>query len=118
MLSAAGHITETAAANFLIVRGGEVLSPPSASILGGVSFGVVRELCARLGIAFRERELTQFDCLNADEAMLTSTPYCLAGVSRLNGLPLPWPGPIFQRLLQTWSDDIGLDIQAQFEGNE
>ncbi len=86
-----GHITETAAANFLVVRQGTVLSPPPGTILEGVSLRVVRELCDRLRIPFRERPLTLHDCLNADEALLTCTTFCLAGVSRFNGVPCRGP---------------------------
>lgn len=116
LLDADGHVTETAAANFLVVRGGVVLSPPADAVLGGVSLQMVRELCAELGMAFTERPLTVYDCLNADEAMLTSTPYFLAGVSRINGVPLPWPGAIFRRLLEAWGSRLGLDIRGQIEG--
>jgi branched-chain amino acid aminotransferase len=115
LLDHAGHVTETAAANFLAVHGGVVLSPPTGSILEGVSLQVVKQLCGRLGIPFQERPLRTYDCLNADEAMLTSTPYCLVGVSQINGLPLSWPGPVFRRLLQAWDEVIGLDIRQQIE---
>jgi branched-chain amino acid aminotransferase len=108
-----GHLTETAAANFLIVRDGTVLSPPSGAILDGVSLGVVEELCAERAIPFARAPLTLTDALSADEAMLTSTPYCIAGVSSLDGYTLPWPGPIFTRLLSAWSDRVGLSIDRQ-----
>jgi branched-chain amino acid aminotransferase len=117
LLDAAGHVTETAAANFLLVQNGTVLTPPRTGVLGGVSLQVVEELCAALGTPFAERTLGVYDCLNAAEAMLASTPYCLAGVRRINGRPLPWPGPIFQRLLAAWSEQIGLDIQGQIMGD-
>src|SRR4051812_27163681 len=52
LLDADGFVTETAAANVLIVRDGTVLSPPRSCILGGVSLQVVEELCAELGIPF------------------------------------------------------------------
>src|SRR5262245_38886881 len=55
------HVTETAAANFLIVKNDVVNSPPADSILGGVSLQVVRELCGPLGITFAERPLTVSD---------------------------------------------------------
>jgi branched-subunit amino acid aminotransferase/4-amino-4-deoxychorismate lyase len=118
LLDLNGHVTETAAANFIVVRDGVVLSPPRDAILGGVSLQVVQELCHALGIPFAERPLAVYDCLNADEAMLTSTPYCLAPVSRINGVRLPWPGPIFQRLLQAWGEQLGLDVRAQILGAE
>jgi branched-subunit amino acid aminotransferase/4-amino-4-deoxychorismate lyase len=117
LLDLEGHVTETAAANFLVVTGGTVVSPPRQTVLEGVSLQVVRELCAALSIRFDERPLRLEECLQADEALLTSTPYCLAGVSSINGKPLPWPGPVFSRLLAAWSEHVGLDIPAQITGS-
>ena len=113
LLDESGYVTETAAANFLVVRDGVVLSPPLESVLAGVSLGVLRRLCTRLGIVFEHRPLTLDACLTADEAMLTSTAYCVAGVSRVNDVQVPWPGPTFQRLLAAWNDEIGLDVHEQ-----
>jgi len=109
-----GHVTETATANFLAMKAGVVISPPANTILGGVSLQVVRELCGRLGLRFEERPLTEPNCLAAEEAMLTSTPYCLAGVRGLNGKPMAFPGPIYQRLRDAWSAEMGTDIHAGF----
>jgi branched-chain amino acid aminotransferase len=114
LLDAHGHVTETAGANFLLVRDGAVLSPPRDSILGGVSLLTVEELCGELGIPFAERPLTVDDCLTAEEAMLASTPYCLAGVRSIQGAPIPWPGPAFRRLLGAWGRRVGLDVSRQF----
>jgi len=113
LLDLAGHVTETASANFVMVRQGVVLSPPRDSMLEGVSLAVVRELCGELGIPFVEQSLSLDDCLSADEAMLSCTTYCLAGVSRLQGKPLRFPGPIFGRILQAWNRHVGVDIHRQ-----
>jgi branched-subunit amino acid aminotransferase/4-amino-4-deoxychorismate lyase len=113
LLDTDGFVTETAAANFLIVRGGTVISPPRSSVLDGVSLRVVEELCAGLAIAFTERPLVLAECQAADEALLTGTAFCVAGVRRLNGVELPWPGPIWHRLLTAWSERVGMDIHAQ-----
>src|SRR5262245_27513278 len=113
LLNEHGCVTETAAANFLIVKDGEVLTPPADSVLNGVSLQVVRELCDKLGVPFREQPLKPDDCLAADEAMLTGTSFCLAGVSRIQGVSLPWPGPVWQRLLDAWSNRVGLDGRRQ-----
>lgn len=113
LLNEAGHVTETAAANLLVVRRGEVLSPPRDEILEGVSLGVVRELCGELDIPFTERPLTLHDCLNADEALLASTPYCLAPVAEINGRPLPVPGVMTRHLHSAWSARVGVDIWEQ-----
>src|SRR5262249_50841652 len=108
-----GRLTETAAANFLLVRDGAVWTPPRPFVLGGISLMTVEELCAEIAIPFKERLLTLTDIYSADEAMLSSTPYCLAGVRAINGLPLTWPGPVFERLLAAWSRRVGVDIRQQ-----
>jgi branched-subunit amino acid aminotransferase/4-amino-4-deoxychorismate lyase len=113
LLDLDGHVTETAGANFLAVCDGVVTSPPRHAVLEGISLQTVAELCSEFGIPFEERPLGVHDCLNADEAMLASTPYCLAPVGRINGTPLPCPGPTFERLLGSWSKALGLDIRQQ-----
>lgn len=110
LLDLNGHVTETALANFLIVRDGDVISPPRSTVLPGVSLQVVEELCHSLAIPFREQMLTLPDCLTADEALLTSTPFGVAGVSSINGRAIPWPGPILRRLHDAWSNLVGVDI--------
>ena len=117
LLDSTDHITETAGANLLLVCQGQVLSPPETSILGGISLQTVRELCNELAIPFGERPLTLQDCLGAEEAFLSSTPYCMAGVSGIDGTTIPWPGPIFQRLLSAWSARVGVDIARQILSN-
>jgi branched-subunit amino acid aminotransferase/4-amino-4-deoxychorismate lyase len=113
LLDGDGYVTETAAANFLVVKEGVVRTPPRTAVLGGISLQTVEDLCADLGIPFQEQQLPLNDCLTADEAMLSSTPYCVAGVRSINGQPLTWPGPIFERLLAAWSQRVGLDIRGQ-----
>jgi branched-subunit amino acid aminotransferase/4-amino-4-deoxychorismate lyase len=114
LLDGAGCATETAAANFLIVKGGIVQSPPRTSILNGISLLVTEEICNDLSIPFREQPLPLADCLAADEALLTSTPYGIVGVRQLNDVVFRWPGPIFRRLLAAWNAQVGLDIEEQF----
>jgi branched-subunit amino acid aminotransferase/4-amino-4-deoxychorismate lyase len=113
LLDQNGHVTETAAANFVVVHKGAVLSPPRESILGGITLQVVEELCGELGIPFREQALSLADCQSAAEAMLTSSSFAIAGVSRIGDAPIPWPGPIFKRLLDTFGKRVGVDIAAQ-----
>jgi branched-chain amino acid aminotransferase len=118
LLSTDGFITETAVANFLLVKDGVVYSPPKDSILGGISLLTVEEICRDLSIGFQERQLRLEDCLQCNEAMLAGTSFCLAGVSQVNGVAIPWPEKVFQCLLEAWNQRVGLDIQAQiFSGD-
>jgi branched-chain amino acid aminotransferase len=113
LLDTSGHVTETAAANVLIVRDGVVLSPPSEAILEGVSLTVVRELCKLLKVPFEHRPLTVDDFKSADEAWLTSTPFGSVGVRQVKDFAVPFPGPLMQRVQTAWTVAIDLDLHAQ-----
>lgn len=112
LLDVDGNVTETAAANFLLVDHGVIVAPTTRNSLPGVSRATVIELAGQLGIPFAERDLQLFHALNADEAFLSSTPYCLMPVTKINGLPLA-VGPIYRRLLAAWSQTVGLNIEQQ-----
>jgi branched-subunit amino acid aminotransferase/4-amino-4-deoxychorismate lyase len=118
LLDLAGNITETSAANFLLVKDGVLISPTTRNILPGISRAMTRSLVERMGIGFAERDISVTDTLQADEALLTSTPFCLMPVTRINGTPIGSgkPGPMFQRLIQAWSDEVGLNVFAQIAG--
>jgi branched-subunit amino acid aminotransferase/4-amino-4-deoxychorismate lyase len=110
-----GYITETATANFLVVRDGKVYSPQRVRILPGISLDTVEDLCWDLGIDFEELDLNVTDWVfrHPHEAMLTSTPYCITPVSRIDDRAIPSPGPVFEALLQAWSQMVGVDIRGQ-----
>jgi len=114
-----GNVTETSGSNFLIVRDGTVISPSPRNILRGISLMTVAELCEELGIGFVERDFQVYDVVNADEALLATTPYCLAPVTRINGLPIGMgkPGEMFTRLIRAWSERVGVDIVGQIIGD-
>ena len=119
LLDLDGNITETGGANFLIVRDGAVLSPTLRNILPGVSRQVVIEICGDLGVPFVEQDLQVHDVVNADEAFLTTTPYCMAPCTKINGLTIGdgKPGPMFERLIAAWSDREGVDVVEQVAGS-
>jgi D-alanine transaminase/branched-chain amino acid aminotransferase len=110
LLDENGTVTETSSANFAIVRHGSVCTPPTATVLAGISLRVVDELCSQLGLTFIETPLRPEDCYTAEEALLTSTVYGIAGVSRINGRAIPFPGPVLERLHDAWSVMVGQDI--------
>lgn len=117
LLDIGGNLTETSGANFLLVRNGIVRSPTTRNILSGISRAVVMEMCTQLAIPFEERDLQLHDAITADEAFLVTTPYCIAPVTSVNGLQVgsgPRGGPIFERLIARWSEDVDVDIRGQF----
>ncbi|HZT30988.1 MAG TPA: aminotransferase class IV [Bryobacteraceae bacterium] len=116
LLDLDGNLTEVGGANVLLVKDGAVLSPSSRNILRGVSRQIVMRLCAQLGIPFQERELQLHDALTADEMFVTTTPYCMAPVTRVNGIPIgsgAVGGLVFEAILRAWNAEVGMDIRAQ-----
>ena len=118
LLDLDGNVTETSGANFLIVERGTIVSPTLRNTLPGISRATVIELAAKLGIPFVECDVQVYSVINADEAFLASTPFCLMPVTRINGVPIAdgHPGPIWRRLLDAWNELVGLDIYAQIQG--
>jgi branched-chain amino acid aminotransferase len=115
LLDLDGNVAETSAANFLMVQEKSIVSPSLRNTLPGVSRAMVIELAGKLGIPFEVRDFQPFDAINADETFLASTPYCLMPVTKINGLPIGGgrPGPVYQRLIEAWSQLVGLDVIDQ-----
>jgi len=111
-----GHVLEASTANLVIYnRGKGIVSPPSETILPGISVGVVAELAAKFGVPFLYQQLSVDDVVQADEVMLCSTSPCVWPVTSLDGQTIAsgQPGEMFQNLLAAWSDMVGVDISAQ-----
>jgi len=117
LLDLHGNVSETNTGNFLMVEKGKIISPRSAGILPGISRSYVQELALKLGIQFEESDIHTEQEFAADEAFLSSTPYCLMPVTRINGASIGngLPGPVFERLLRTWSAAAGVDIAQQIQ---
>ncbi len=115
LLDAASNLTETPSANVFLVKDERLATPTTRVCLAGVSRAFVLELAAELGIPAEEKDLQAYDLENADEAFITATSRCVTPVVRVNGRPLGTgkPGPMVVRLLDAWSEHVGLDIRAQ-----
>jgi branched-subunit amino acid aminotransferase/4-amino-4-deoxychorismate lyase len=109
LLDLDGNVTETSGANFLIVARGTIVAPTLRNTLPGVSRKTV------LGIPCVERDFQVYDVMNADEAWLTSTPYCMLPAVRINGAAIGTglPGAVFHRVLSAWSELVGVDVRRQ-----
>lgn len=110
-----GHLTETGSGNFYIVRGNTIFTPPRHATLNGVSQYVVRDIAKYLGLGFEERDIRLDWALAAEEALTSSTPYCVLPVTQINRQPIGdgKPGPVFHKILETWNVTVGMDIARQ-----
>ena len=112
-----GFIAEGSGDNFFIVKDGKIITPEGRNILRGVSRAYIFELATQLGLVCKEKNIEPYDVLNADEAFMTGTPFCMLPVSSLNGQQIgdrPM-GEVTQLLLDTWGDNVGLNIEEQIK---
>jgi len=115
LLDLEGNVAETNTANFLIVERGTIVSPTLRNILPGISREMIVELAGELGIPFAERDFGVSRVVEAEEALLASTPYCIMPAVRINGNPIGdgRPGAVFRRLIDAWSKRVGVDVYWQ-----
>jgi branched-subunit amino acid aminotransferase/4-amino-4-deoxychorismate lyase len=118
LLDLEGYVTEASTANVVVYDPEEgLISPPPEVALEGISLAVVARLASELGLRWARRGLRPEHVAAAQEVLLTSTPFCLLPVTRLDSRPIGRgvPGPVFGRLLAAWSGRVGVDVQAQAE---
>ena len=115
LLDLQGNVTENGGANFFIVQGGVLRTPPTDVALAGISRETVFELAKQLGIPAEEKHFQMYDVYNADEAFLTATSYCVLPATKANGVTIGdgKPGRLTLQLLNAWSETVGVDIIDQ-----
>lgn len=110
-----GHVAENKGGNIFCVTKGVLRTPSTVNCLAGVSRATALELARKLGIPTEETSLLPYDLATADEMFFTSTPYCIMPSTKFNNLPVGdgTVGPVTKRLLDAWSELVGMDIVAQ-----
>ncbi len=102
-----GHLTEASASNVFVVRNGKLLAPPKNHlILPGITYDVVLELAASIGIAVELRRIPEQEVRGADEIWVTSSTKEVLAVVTLDGKPVGTgkPGPVFKRVYQAFQE--------------
>ena len=122
LLDPDGFIAEGTGDNFFIVKDNKIITPEPRNILRGVSRDYIFELSEQLGLECIEKNIETYDVMVADEAFITGTPFCLLPVTKINYNKIGdgKMGKTTRLLLDTWSDNIGLDIEKQIKkwGND
>jgi branched-chain amino acid aminotransferase len=115
MLDLDGNISESNAHNFFLVSGGKLCTPSNKNVLDGITKDTIFSLAAKLGIEVLDGNFTPYDAYNAEEAFLASTSPTILPVQSVNGVrpTADVPGPVTKRLIQAWSEMVGIDIVAQ-----
>ena len=110
-----GYIAEGTGDNFFMVKDDKLFTPEGRNILRGISRGYIFELAQELNLDCVECNIEPYDLYDADEAFLTGTPFCIIPTTQLNGINIGdgKMGSITKRLLDKWSENVGLDIVKQ-----
>jgi branched-chain amino acid aminotransferase len=117
LLDPDGFLTEGTGSNFFLVKNGAIYSPEPRNILRGISRDYVIELARDLGIQFHEKNLEPYDVMMADEAFFTCTPFSIVPAVKYHGgnIGTGKVGPIYAKLIERWSKNVGVDIIGQIQ---
>ncbi|MDZ4242877.1 MAG: aminotransferase class IV, partial [Candidatus Omnitrophota bacterium] len=115
LLDTDGFLAEGTGSNLFLVKNGKLLTPEGRNVLRGITRDYVMQLAKELGIPCEEKNLNLYDMYQADEAFVTSTPYCIVPVTSVNSVAIGTgkPGPVVKKLLDQWSQKVGVDIVGQ-----
>ena len=95
------ELSEAAASNVWVVKGGKVLGPPrSHLVLEGIRYGLIEEMCRAVSLDFELRRISRAEVLAADELLLSSATKEVLPVTLLDGQPVGSgrPGPVYAKL--------------------
>jgi D-alanine transaminase len=97
-----GFLSEAAASNVWVVKGGKLLGTPKDNlVLEGIRYGLIEEICRDAGIPFELRRVSREEVLEADELLLSSATKEVLAVTTLDGKAVGTgtPGPVYAQLL-------------------
>jgi D-alanine transaminase len=104
-----GMVMEGTHTNLFCVEGGNVRTPPRTNyILGGVTRGVVLELCSDAGIAAEERSIEAAALPGYDELFLAGTTAEITPVVAVDGrvVGTGTPGPVTRQLQRAFAEAV------------
>lgn len=116
LLDPDGFVAEGTGDNFFVVKDEVIITPEGRNILRGISRAyVLYELASQLGLKSVEKNIEPYDVITADEAFMTGTPFCILPVTSLNNVQIGdgRMGKTTKLLLDTWSENVGVDIVGQ-----
>ena len=75
------------------------------------------ELCKTMQIECIEKNLDVYDVVNADEAFMSGTPFCMLPVTSINGQKIGngKMGDTTTSILDAWGCNVGVDIIKQIK---
>ncbi|MGI9336090.1 MAG: aminotransferase class IV [Gammaproteobacteria bacterium] len=111
-----GNLAEGPGCNVFLVTDGELTTPTTEFVLPGISREIALELARGAGLSVREQSISPAAAKRADEAFFTSTSLCICPMRSLDArvFPAGVPGPVTRRLMQGFSELVGMDYVEQY----
>ena len=110
MLDPHGFVATCNSTHFFIVRKGEVWTSTGDFCLGGVTRGIVIELCETAGIPVFQKNFSLTDVYGAEEAFTTGTFAGLVSVTQVDGRRISeGRGPVVERLQSLYRNRIMME---------
>ncbi|HEU4498783.1 MAG TPA: aminotransferase class IV [Sphingomicrobium sp.] len=113
MLDPHGFVATCNSTHFFLMRKGEVWTSSGKYCLGGITRGVVLEICREAGIPAHEKDFSLTDVYGADEAFVTGTFAGIVPVREIDGRMLQCRGPTVERLQSLYRDRVERDVAEQ-----
>ena len=110
MLDPHGFVATCNSTHFFIVRKGEVWTSSGKYCLGGITRGVILEVCREAGIPAFEKDFSLTDVYGAEEAFTTGTFAGPVPVREVDGRKLTCRGPMVERLQGLYAERVKRDI--------
>jgi hypothetical protein len=110
----AGTVTAALGGQLGFVHNGALRVEPTAG-RPSVQFGWLRAAAGAVAAPFEVAAISERDLAEADELMIVGTPFCILPVATVDDAPVAdgAVGPVTRRLLDAWSAEVGLDVEAQ-----
>jgi branched-chain amino acid aminotransferase len=117
MLDLDGNVAELPVANIFAVRGDVLSTPPSGTILAGITratvFGLIESGAVAMDLQVQERRMSPYDLLCADEVFVVGTGTGVAFVNSIDGRVINGGviGPVASAVLDAYEEllDSGLE---------
>ncbi len=108
MLDPEGYVAECTGANLFLVRGGRLVTPPSDSILEGVTRRTIMALAADIGIGVEQARSSRDHLYIADEAFVCGTAAEVLGITEIDNRKIGGGkvGPITKKLQAAYADAV------------
>lgn len=78
------NITEGSRSNIFFIKSGELFTPPSDSVLPGITAKIIREICKKSGIIVNETIIPVNSISDYQAAFISDTPRGICPVAKIN----------------------------------